>query len=64
MSLLKGEDLLEHLPDPVAIVNICHGVLPQSVAQAQGDNPAGQAQTQQTQQQQQQQQPMHSLISL
>jgi hypothetical protein len=41
-ALLHSEDGLEDLTHAVTVVNICHGVLPQAVTQAQGDDPAHQ----------------------
>jgi hypothetical protein len=40
-ALLHCKDRLEDVTHAVTVVNVSHGVLPQTVTQAQGDDPAG-----------------------
>jgi hypothetical protein len=39
-NLLHRKDGLAHFPHTVTVVDVSHGVLPQTVMQAQGDDPA------------------------
>lgn len=39
-NLLHRKDGLEHFPHAVTVVDVSHGVLPQTVTQAQGNDPA------------------------